>query len=113
MRIIIADDHQMVRAGLRALLKAHPEIEIVAEASNGREAVSLAKKHSPDVVIMDIDMPEMDGVSATRQITSNGSRIKVIALTASQSAHAVRKMLEAGASGYVSKTAAFRDFREA
>lgn len=113
MRIIIVDDHELVREGLRRMLLDQPDIEVVAEAENGREAVRLAAELSPDVVVMDIDMPDLNGIEATRQIRANGKGPKVIALTASGSAQSTRQMLQAGASAYVVKTAAFKDFGDA
>jgi DNA-binding NarL/FixJ family response regulator len=113
IRIILADDHEMVRAGLRALLKAVPGVEVIAEARDGRAAVRLAAELSPDIVVMDIEMPDLNGVEATRQIKANGAGPKVIALTASGSEQSTRQVLKAGADAYVVKTAAFKDFSEA
>ncbi len=113
MRIILADDHKLVRQGLRTLLRDEPDVEVVAEADDGRTAVRLAAELSPDVVVMDIDMPDMNGVEAMRRISANGDGPKVIALTASASPQATARMLDAGASAYVVKTAAFKDFGDA
>jgi DNA-binding NarL/FixJ family response regulator len=113
MKIILVDDHKMVREGLREMLRSMPDVEVIAEAADGREGVRLAKMLSPDVVVMDIDMPGLSGFEATRQITANGNGAKVIALTASSSANAARQMLSAGASAFVVKAAAFRDFHDA
>jgi two-component system response regulator NreC len=115
IRILLADDHQMVRSGLRALLKHEPGVEVVAEAEDGRSAVRLAGELSPDVVIMDISMPDLNGVDATRQIRKNhnGSGPKVIALSGHADRRYATEMLKSGATGYVLKDAAFRDLAAA
>jgi DNA-binding NarL/FixJ family response regulator len=110
MKIILVDDHKLIREGLRRILLDVPDIQIVAEADDGRAAVQLVEDLSPDVVVMDIDMPNLNGIEATRQICSKGKATKVLALTASASPQSARKMLKAGASGYVVKTSAFREF---
>src|SRR5438874_5323699 len=104
--ILIADDHQLMRAGLRALLEQRPEVKIVAEAGDGRAAVRLAQQLSPDVVVMDINMPDLNGVEATRQICADGKGPKVIALTGYAPSTFTVEMLNAGASAYLLKTSA-------
>ena len=102
-RILLADDHQMVREGIRSLLEKESDIEIVGEAEEGRKAVHLARKLQPDVVIMDITMPNLNGVDATRQIVSEYPDIKIIALSMHFSKIFVLNMLKAGALGYILK----------
>jgi len=113
MRILLADDHKLVRDGLRSLLGSVPGVEVVAEAANGRTAVQLAQSLLPDVVVMDIEMPDLNGIEATRQITANGHGPKVIAVTAAANPQIAARMLDAGATAYVIKTAAFDEFANA
>jgi len=112
-RILLADDHKIMREGLRSLLAEAFDMEVVAEAEDGRSAVELAKKLSPDVVVMDISMPDLNGVEATRQILKYAPRAKVIALSMHSDRQFVARMLEAGASGYVLKDAAFEELATA
>jgi DNA-binding NarL/FixJ family response regulator len=109
LHILIVDDHEVVRRGLRVLIEPHPEWEVCGEAMTGREAVEKAKKLKPDVVVMDIAMPELNGLEATRQILKAAPRTGVLILTMHESEQLVRDVLEAGAQGYVLKTAAGRD----
>ena len=102
-RILLADDHQMVREGIRSLLEKESDIEIVGEAEEGRKAVHLARKLQPDVVLMDITMPKLNGVEATGQIISEFPQTKVIALSMHFSRIFVLNMLKAGALGYILK----------
>ncbi|NTU60108.1 MAG: response regulator transcription factor [Deltaproteobacteria bacterium] len=106
-RILIADDHQLFRQGLRALLEARSGLEVVAEAENGRRAVDLAAELAPDVVIMDLGMPELDGVEATRRITARTPSTHVIVLSMHEERHFIAEALGAGACGYVLKDCAF------
>ena len=105
IRVLIADDHTIVRSGVRLLLAAEPDIEVVGEALNGREAVTQAESLQPDVILMDITMPEMDGLEATRQIKNRYPDIHVLVLTMHRSDEYFFEMLQAGASGYVLKGA--------
>lgn len=109
MKIILADDHRIIREGLRALLDKEPDMEVVAEAEDGRATVRLSREFTPDVVIMDITMPGLNGIEATRQIVSELPAIKVIALSMHSDRKFVREMLSAGASGYLLKDSAFEE----
>ena len=102
-RILLADDHQMVREGIRSLLEKESDIEIVGEAEEGRKAVHLVRKLQPDVVLMDITMPNLNGIEATKQIISEYPNIKIIALSMHFSRIFVLNMLKAGALGYILK----------
>ena len=106
IKILLADDHRIMRSGLRSLLDKEPDMEVVAEADNGRMTVQLARKLSPDVVIMDITMPDLNGIEATRQILSETPDVKVVALSMHSDEQFVAGMLGAGASGYLLKDCA-------
>ncbi len=111
--VLLADDHQITREGIRALLEKEPDIDVVAEAENGLIAVELAGELSPDVILMDITMPEMNGIEATRQIISAGAGTKIIALSMHADKQYVLEMLRAGASGYLLKDCAQGDLARA
>ncbi len=104
-RILIADDHSVVRSGIRMVLQSSPEFSVVAEAENGQDAVELAAKHKPDVVVMDISMPVMNGIEATGLMKQHDPELKVIILTVHADEEYVFQILRAGASGYVLKSA--------
>jgi two-component system, NarL family, response regulator NreC len=106
IRILIVDDHAVVRAGLRMLLSADPELEIAGEAGDGAQALRLARDLAPDVVLMDISMPDMNGIEATRRIKELCPEVAVLALTMHEDDQYFFEMLAAGASGYVPKRAA-------
>lgn len=106
-RILVADDHKIMREGLRSLIEQQDDMEVVAEADNGRTAVELARELSPDVVIMDVNMPELDGIEATRLIISGNFQIKVLALSMYSNRRFVTDMIKAGVSGYLPKECAF------
>lgn len=103
IRLLIADDHPVVRTGLGGMISPEPEFEVVAEAADGYEAERLASRHRPDVVLMDLRMPEMDGVSATAKICSDHPDVHVLVLTTYNSDADILKALEAGATGYLLK----------
>lgn len=113
IRVVLADDHTVVRQGLRALLMAEPDIEIVGEAENGRQAVQLVRQLAPDVTIMDIAMPVLNGLEATRQITRAMPRTKVIVLSSYCDDAYVQQLTEAGAVGYLVKQTAATDLLKA
>jgi DNA-binding NarL/FixJ family response regulator len=109
LRILLADDHKIVRDGLRNLLEKDPEIVVVGEAEDGREALQLARRLSPDVVVMDIAMPDLNGIEATRQILAEMQKIKIVALSMHSDKRYVSEMLKAGTSGYLLKDCAFEE----
>src|SRR5450755_2107716 len=109
LRILLADDHEIVRRGLRALLEKHEGWEVCGEASDGREAIEKALQLNPDVVIVDIGMPNLNGLAATRQLTQQDPHFKVIVLTITDSDQVIREALDAGARGFVLKSDAARD----
>lgn len=102
MRVLVADDHALFRDGLRSLLEAHG-VTVVAEARNGQEAVELARKHQPDIVLMDISMPVMNGLAATRLITTELPEVAVVVLTASEEDEDLFEAVKSGAQGYLQK----------
>jgi two-component system response regulator NreC len=108
-RLLLVDDHAVVRGGLKMLLAADPEIEIVGEAETGAQGAQLADKLRPDVILMDISMPDMNGIEATRRIKAEHPEIAVLALTMHEDDQYFYEMLSAGASGYVPKRAAPND----
>jgi len=103
IRILLADDHTIVRDGLRALLERQADMSVVAEAADGRECVQLAEQHSPDVVIMDVAMPEMNGIEAARRILSANPKMSVLILSMHRDESYVLRALRAGARGYLLK----------
>lgn len=109
IRVLVVDDHTIVREGVCALLGLSPEMEVVGEASNGAEALEMARKLKPDVVLMDIAMPVMDGLEATRRLTREFPESKVLALTQYDDREYVFQIIEAGARGFISKTVASSD----
>jgi two-component system response regulator NreC len=106
IKILLADDHKIVRQGVRTLLAAEPDMEVVGEADNGRATLRLAQELSPQVIIMDISMPDLNGIDATRQILAETPGVKVIALSMHSDSLFVLNMLKAGASGYLLKDCA-------
>lgn len=113
IRILLADDHQIMREGLRAILESDQECDVVGEAQNGREVAAMARTLLPDVIIMDVGMPDLNGVEATRQVKASNPEVKIIALSMYSDRRYVLGMLDAGASGYVLKSAAYDELRRA
>jgi DNA-binding NarL/FixJ family response regulator len=113
IRVILADDHIVVRAGLRAVLGSAKDIEIIGEAKTGTEAVALAERFNPDVVVMDLTMPEMDGTAATKAIVEKGLKTRVLVLTMHAEEDYLVPLMEAGAAGFLMKTSADRDLVDA
>jgi DNA-binding NarL/FixJ family response regulator len=113
MRVMLVDDHKIMRDGLRTMLERQPDIEIVAEAGDGITAVQLARELSPDFIIMDISLPNLNGVEATHKITSENPNIKVIALTMYSDKWSLKKMIKAGASGYLAKNCNYEELIQA
>jgi two-component system response regulator NreC len=109
IRVLLAEDHTLVRKGLRALLDEADEITVIAEASDGREAISKVEERNPDVILMDISMPTLSGLEATRQICEQTPEAKILILTVHSSAEYILQALRAGASGYLLKQAAPTD----
>jgi len=109
LRLLLADDHGMFREGLRALIEKQTDLEVVGEAANGREAVRLARDLKPTVVVMDVSMPDLNGVEATRRILKRSPMAKVIALSMHSDRRFVVEMLRAGAQGYLLKDCAYEE----
>ena len=113
VRILLADDHTLVRQGLRKLLEERPDWEVIAEAGDGREAVRLAEQHKPDVAILDVAMPLLNGIEATRQITKRVPSTRVLVLSMHADEAYVTQILQAGATGYLLKDSADVDLLKA
>jgi DNA-binding NarL/FixJ family response regulator len=113
LRILLADDHTVVRQGLRKVLEERPEWQVVAEAGDGRDAVRLAEQHKPDVAVLDVAMPLLNGIEATRQITRRVPQTKVLVLSMYSDEAYVTQMLKAGATGYLLKDSADVDLLQA
>ncbi len=113
IRILVVDDHEMVRAGLCALLQKEAGMEVIGEAADGRTGVRLAAELLPDVIVMDVHMPELNGIEAARQTLAARSNVKVVGLTAASDEKATVAMLRAGALGFVRKDSAFEELATA
>ncbi len=109
IKIMIVDEHKILREGLSTLIAKQPDMEIVGEATDGREALDLADKLSPDLILMDVTMPNLNGIEATRKIKSKNSDIEIIALSLHSDRRYVLGMIDAGASGYLLKECAFEE----
>jgi len=113
IRVLVADDQQLVRSGICAMIRLQADMELVGEAENGRVAVRLAAELAPDVVLMDVTMPDLNGIDATREISAGDEGPKVIALSGHSDRRFVADVLKAGAAGYVVKDAAFEELAQA
>ena len=113
IKLLLADDHKIVREGLRALVEKQPGMEVIGEAENGRSAVRLTKELLPDAVIMDVAMPDLNGIEATRQIVAEVPNVKVIALSVHADRRLVIQLIRAGASGYLLKDCTFEELTDA
>ena len=111
--VVLADDHVLVRSGMRALLAGARDLQVIGEAGDGAEAVAVAERLRPDVLVMDLDMPRMDGLTATREIEARKLSTKVLVLTMHTEEEQLLALLEAGAAGYLTKTAAQRELGDA
>jgi len=112
-KVLLVDDHRIMREGLRSLIEKQPGMEVVAESDNGRTALRLTRKLKPNVIVMDINMPDMNGIDATRQIVAEFPGVKVIAFSMHSDRRFVVEMLKAGVSGYLLKDAAFEELANA
>ena len=106
LHLVLVDDHVLVREGLKALINGQPDMEVIAEASDGRAALEQVQAHQPDVVIMDVSMPDLNGEQATEQLRCDEPSVKVLALSIHEDTGYVRRLIEAGAAGYVLKRSA-------
>ncbi len=113
IRIVIADDHRIVREGLRALIEKQTDMQVIGETENGRETVGMAQELLPDIVLMDVSMPDMNGIEATRRIVGDLPHVRVLALSMHSDRRFAMEMLKAGASGYLLKDSAFEELAHA
>ena len=113
IKVLLVDDHRIVREGIKSLIDSQSDMEVIAEASSGREAIRIVRKMSPDLVVMDVAMPDMNGIEATRHITSEFPGVKVIALSMHSNKRFVVEILRVGASGYLLKDCAFEELANA
>lgn len=113
IKIVIADDHQLFRQGIVNLLSNDPEIEVIAEAKNGNEAVDKVKEYKPDIILMDIGMPNLNGIEATKIISANFPETKILALSMHAEKDYIKEILDAGASAYVLKNCTYTQLTEA
>src|SRR6185503_16199189 len=106
IKVVLADDHAVVRAGVKAVLSSAKDVQVIGEASNGKEAVAAVERLKPDVIVMDLSMGEMDGITATKELVARETKTKILILTMHAEDAYLVKVLEAGASGYLVKSAA-------
>ena len=109
MKIVLVDDHEIMREGMCALLQKRPDMQVVGQAADGRIAVTLVEELRPDIVIMDIGMPNLNGIDATQQMIANNPHLKVMALSTHSDGAIVARMIKAGATGYMLKESAFAE----
>ena len=112
MKILLVDDHEIMREGMCALLRKRSDMEVIGQAADGRIAVQMAKDLAPDIIIMDIGMPNLNGIEATRQMVAENPRIKVMALSTYSDGSIVAKLIKSGASGYMLKESAFSELMD-
>ena len=113
IRVLLADDHKILREGIGSLVKGYDDMEVVGEAANGEEAIRMAQEVSPDVVILDISMPDINGIDAARKIRRDAPKVKIIALSMHYDKQFISEMFKAGASGYLIKDTAFDELEHA
>ncbi len=113
INIVLADDHKILREGICSIVKGFPDMEVIGEAADGRTVLTLVKNLSPDIVIMDISMPDLNGIDATRRITAEHPKVKIIALSMHYDKQFVSEIFKAGASGYLLKDCAFDELEHA
>jgi DNA-binding NarL/FixJ family response regulator len=113
INVLLADDHKIVRDGIKLMLESQPEINVIAEAENGMEVLQKLKHQKVDIIVMDINMPEMDGITSTRAVKEKYPDLKILALTMSNDDLHVRQMIQAGASGYIMKSAGRKELKDA
>ncbi len=113
LKIMLVDNHRVMREGLRILIDSETDMKVIAEAGNGREALFISTKHRPDIILMDVMMPDMNGIEAARRIRSQFENVRILALSMYDDRHYVAEMLRAGASGYLLKDCAFRELSRA
>ncbi len=113
IKILIADDHQIMRQGLKSLLEKQGDLQVIGEAENGREVMKMVRELSPDIIVMDISMPDLNGIDATRRIVAEFPNTKIVALSIHSDRRFVAQMIEAGATGYILKENAFEELAKA
>jgi two-component system, NarL family, response regulator NreC len=113
IKILVVDDHMVVRAGLKALIQSDASFEIIGEAAGGLEAISLADKLQPDVMVLDLSMPDMDGILVTKELHAKFPQIRILILTVHEDDALLREVIRSGASGYILKNAAERELNDA
>ena len=113
IKVLLADDHKIVRDGIKLMLESQVGIDVAAEADNGKQVLEILKTTPIDIAVMDINMPEMDGIAATKEVKSSYPNVKVLALTMSNDDLHIRQMIQAGASGYIMKSAGRSDLKDA
>lgn len=113
IKIVVADDHVIIRAGLKTLIQSDSSLHIIGEASGGQEAISMVEKLQPDILVLDLSMPDIDGIVVTRQVHSNYPNVRILILTVHEDEALLREVIKSGASGYILKHAAEKELVEA